>query len=199
MHLIQGKRSLRAQGRAPSPYRTLGEEAAAAAVDDDKKAGVWGEFPWRSAPKQIVPPAGSGSFLDEIFLGMFEEVCLKGVDFTVSVEAVCRACRARDRMGTAIGLLLHCLVVNPHSLNKATRVCVCVPFVGGSESSTLQVGVAGSASEKCVPLLRKLVHTCWCDKMRTFTEKKWLITLHALHNVVGRATASETHGLANRG
>lgn len=101
---VQGKRSLQAHGRVSSPSSWLlsptpvanhaagrafstgstpGEAAAAAAaasVDDAKKV-AGGVFPWRNAPDQVVAPAGSGSPLDDIVESIFEEYCLKGVDF----------------------------------------------------------------------------------------------------------------------
>lgn len=105
----KGKRSLRAYGRVSSPSSSswllsltpvinhaagrafstgsTPEDAAAAAAAatasaDDAK--VEGNFPWRNAPDQVVAPAGSGSFLDGFMESIFEESCLKGVDFTVS-------------------------------------------------------------------------------------------------------------------
>lgn len=74
-------------GRAFSAGSTpeeAGAAAAAAASADDAKKVAGGDFPWRNAPDQVVAPAGSGSFLDGIMESMFEEFCLKGVDFTVS-------------------------------------------------------------------------------------------------------------------
>lgn len=46
-----------------------------------------GDFPWHGAPNLIPEPAGSGSFLDGIMESIFEEFCLKGVDFTAGAEA----------------------------------------------------------------------------------------------------------------
>lgn len=46
-----------------------------------------GDFPWRGAPDLVPEPAGSGSFLDGIMESIFEEFCLKGVDFTAGAEA----------------------------------------------------------------------------------------------------------------
>lgn len=109
--VLQGKRALRAHGRASSPSSWLlsptpvtnhragrafsagstpeeGAAAAAAAtasVEDAKKVAVGGDFPWRNAPDQAEAPEGSGSFLDGFVESIFEEFCLKGVDFTVSV------------------------------------------------------------------------------------------------------------------
>ncbi|CAM9759306.1 unnamed protein product, partial [Ectocarpus fasciculatus] len=99
---FQGKRSLRAHGRM-SPTSSLLSQApaathgrgfsgsasgpgeAAAAMDMAKPPG--GDFPWRGAPDLVPEPAGSGSFLDGIMESIFEEFCLKGVDFTAGAEA----------------------------------------------------------------------------------------------------------------
>ncbi|CAB1115277.1 unnamed protein product [Ectocarpus sp. CCAP 1310/34] len=99
--LFQGKRSLREHGRL-SPASSLLSQApatmqgrtfsgsasgpgeAAAAVDMAKQGG---DFPWRGAPNLIPEPAGSGSFLDGIMESIFEDFCLKGVDFTAGAEA----------------------------------------------------------------------------------------------------------------
>ncbi|CAN0209222.1 unnamed protein product [Ectocarpus sp. 8 AP-2014] len=71
------------QGRAFSGSAS-GPGEAAAAVDMAKPGG---DFPWRGAPNLIPEPAGSGSFLDGMMESIFEEFCLKGVDFTAGAEA----------------------------------------------------------------------------------------------------------------
>lgn len=89
-------------GRAFSTGSTPGEAAAAAAAATASvgDAKVEGDFPWRNAPDQAVAPAGSGSFLDGFMEAIFEEFCLKGVDFTVSFDAVCISPAERTEFGS---------------------------------------------------------------------------------------------------
>lgn len=73
-------------GSTPGETEPVAAAAGGATASaDDAKVG--GGFPWRNAPDQVVAPAGSGSFLDGVTESIFEELCLKGVDFTVSLCA----------------------------------------------------------------------------------------------------------------